>query len=111
MSYLENTHKDNVLSVALSPGDGLLLERVAYDKYNTISTTVHPVMVRLVKQKEEIDHFRKEIVSYICQREVVAKAFTRWLCYFDDHREEFYVSLNPKKSAESGDKAEIATQI
>lgn len=66
LGYLENTHRDNVLSVALSPGDGLLLERVAYDKYNTISTTKHPVMVRLVKQKEEIDQFRREIVSFIC---------------------------------------------
>ena len=30
-SFVENAHRDNSLMVALSPGDGLLLERVAYD--------------------------------------------------------------------------------
>ena len=38
-NFVQNTHKDNVMEVALSPGDGLLLERVAYDKYNTLPKT------------------------------------------------------------------------
>lgn len=32
--FVENTHKDNVMMVAIAPGDGLLCEKVAYDKYN-----------------------------------------------------------------------------
>lgn len=38
-SFVENTHRDNSLQVALSPGDGLLCERVAYDQYNRLPTT------------------------------------------------------------------------
>lgn len=32
--FIHNSHKDNVMQIALAPGDGLMLERVAYDKYN-----------------------------------------------------------------------------
>jgi tRNA U38,U39,U40 pseudouridine synthase TruA len=32
--FIPNTQRDNVVNVALAPGDGLLLERVSYDKYN-----------------------------------------------------------------------------
>src|SRR5687767_11029403 len=35
--FLYNTLKDNVMNVALAPGDGLLLEKVCYDKYNEIN--------------------------------------------------------------------------
>lgn len=35
-NFLSNTLKDNVMNVALAPGDGLLLEKVCYDKYNEI---------------------------------------------------------------------------
>ena len=38
-SFVDNTHLDNSLQVALSPGDGLLLERVAYDQYNSLPQT------------------------------------------------------------------------
>jgi len=34
--FVANTHKDNHLQVALAPGDGLLLEKVAYDRYNDL---------------------------------------------------------------------------
>lgn len=32
--FLANTFTENGVSVALAPGDGLMLEKVAYDKYN-----------------------------------------------------------------------------
>lgn len=32
--FIANTLKDNVVNVAIAPGDGLLLEKVGYDKYN-----------------------------------------------------------------------------
>lgn len=32
--FFNNTFNDNKINVALAPGDGLLLEKVAYDKYN-----------------------------------------------------------------------------
>jgi len=46
--FIANTHKDNVMQTVLAPGDGLLLEKVGYDKYNTLSTTELPVMLKLV---------------------------------------------------------------
>ena len=90
---MANTHKNNVMEVALSPGDGLLLERVAYDKYNTLPNTPEPVMIKFVSQEEEIFEYRKIIVSYIARREIIDKAFTCWLCWFDDKREDYYVPL------------------
>ena len=92
-SFIENAHKDNTLHVALSPGDGLLLERVAYDKYNHLPSTQQPVMIRTVVQQKEVDEYRKVLLSYIAKREINDKAFTRWLCFFDDNKEEYYVSL------------------
>ena len=90
-NFVSNTHKDNVMEVALSPGDGLLLERVAYDQYNRMPTTQEPVMLKLVSQEEEVQKFREYVVSYIAKRELKDNAFTCWLCWLDDNREEFYI--------------------
>jgi tRNA U38,U39,U40 pseudouridine synthase TruA len=32
--FMKNTFTNNGVLVALAPGDGLLLEKVAYDRYN-----------------------------------------------------------------------------
>lgn len=48
--FVANTHRDNVMQTILAPGDGLFLERVAYNKYNSLSTTKEPVMLKLVAQ-------------------------------------------------------------
>ena len=104
-SFIENTHRDNSLNVALSPGDGLLLERVAYDNYNHLPTTQQPVMIRTVAQQREVDDYRKTLLSYIAEREIRDKAFTRWLCYFDDNKEDYYVTLSG-----SGDE-QVAAEI
>ena len=43
--------KDNKVNVVLSPGDGLLLEKVGYDKYNSIKQNKKSeIMIRLVVQ-------------------------------------------------------------
>ena len=91
-----------MLQVALAPGDGLLLENVAYDNYNRQTTTKFPVMMQMVHQKAEVEAFRKEIVSYIAQREIKERAFTCWLCYLDDNKEDYYIQL--KKTSEGENK-------
>ena len=53
----------------------------------------------MVHQKVEVEDFRKEIVSYIAQREIKEKAFTCWLCYLDDNKEDYYIQL--KKDGEN----------
>ena len=35
--YLANTMTNNGVQVALAPGDGLMLEKVAYDRYNDMN--------------------------------------------------------------------------
>mmetsp|Transcript_15811 Transcript_15811/g.11472 ORF Transcript_15811/g.11472 Transcript_15811/m.11472 type:complete len:151 (+) Transcript_15811:830-1282(+) len=37
-SFIANTQRDNTVNVALAPGDGLLLEKVCYDKYNEVNS-------------------------------------------------------------------------
>jgi len=54
----------------MAPGDGLLCEKVAYDKYNELPTTKDPIMLKLKLQKLEVDSFRDEIVQYIAEREI-----------------------------------------
>ena len=47
--FIANTLKDNVVNVALAPGDGLLLEKVGYDKYNSLENNKkNNIMVQLV---------------------------------------------------------------
>ena len=50
-------------------------------------------MIRTRKQQDEVDDYRNVLLSYIAEREIKDKAFTRWLCYFDDNKEDFYVQL------------------
>jgi hypothetical protein len=92
--FMANTHKDNVMNVALAPGQGLLLEEVSYDKYNRLPATQQPVMLKSVAQQSEVKAFREQLVGFIGRREVEEKVFTKWLCWFDDNKEDHYVSLN-----------------
>lgn len=66
-------------------------------------------MIKTVAQKAEVDAYRKELVSYIAQREIKDRAFTRWLCYFDDNKENHYVTLKPGAGTEQV-QAEILNQ-
>lgn len=48
------------------------------------------------------------MLSYICEREIKGKAFTRWLCFFDDNKEDYYVQLGTSGSGQV--QAEILNQ-
>ena len=64
-NFIANTHRNNSMHIALAPGDGLLLEKVAYDKYNSLPMTKEPIYISLVSSLKEVDTFREGIVSYI----------------------------------------------
>ena len=81
--------------MALSPGDGLLLEKVAYEKYNELTTTHSPIMITQISTKAEVIDFRNEIARFIASREIKDKAFTRWLSWFDDNRDNHYIDFEP----------------
>lgn len=55
-----------------------------------------------------MDDYRKTLLSYIAEREIRDKAFTRWLCYFDDNKEDYFVTLSG--SGEEQVAAEILNQ-
>jgi hypothetical protein len=97
---VENTHKDNVMMVAIAPGDGLLCEKVAYDKYNELPTTADPIMVKLKVQRLEIESYRDELLQYIGEREITVKAFMCWMVWLDDNRSDYYIDYYKGKSTE-----------
>jgi hypothetical protein len=79
--FLLHTFKDNFLNVCLAPGDGLLLEEVRYDKYNSLNDNKKgEIMLKYVAQSQEVRLFREGIVKHIAKRELVDRAFSRWLC-------------------------------
>ena len=44
-----------------------------------------------MSQTEEVNDYRKAIVSHIAQRELTNKAFISWLSWFDDNCEDYYL--------------------
>ena len=91
--FLANTMTNNGVLVALAPGDGLMLERVAYDRYNEFNTEKKAdIMVQRVGQTNELEAYRKQLVSHIAQRELKAKAFVAWMSWFDDTCADHYVT-------------------
>lgn len=90
--FLANTFTENGVNVALAPGDGLMLERVAYDRYNEFNTAKkQDVMIQLVQQTEEIEQYRRKLVSHIAQRELKDRAFLSWVSWFDDNCEQYFI--------------------
>ena len=65
-NFLKNTFTNNGVLVALAPGDGLMLEKVSYDRYNEFNTTKkNDIMIQRVTQTKELDEYRKMLVSHI----------------------------------------------
>lgn len=91
--FFGNTFTHNGFNVALAPGDGLMLERVAYDRYNEFNAAKKSdIMVMRVNQTEEIESYRKSIVSHIAKRELESRAYLCWLSWFDDNCETYYIT-------------------
>ena len=89
---MKNTFTNNGVLVALAPGDGLLLEKVCYDRYNeTNAQKKSDVMIQKVSQTEEIEAYRKKIVSHVAKRELQSKAYLSWLAWFDDNCSDYYI--------------------
>lgn len=64
--FIENSLKDNEVNVPTAPGEGLMLNRVAYDRYNRdkkrlIKEDIQPWDSKL----DEIEQYRVELVKYI----------------------------------------------
>ena len=70
-NFMANTFTENGVNIALAPGDGLMLEKVSYERYNEFNTAKkNDIMIQKVSQTEEIEVFRNHIVSHIAKREL-----------------------------------------
>ena len=79
-NFVPNTLRDNVVNVALAPGDGLMLERVCYDKYNANKKDKkNDIMIKLVAQSKEVQDYREMLIRHIAKREIEEKAFIKWM--------------------------------
>ena len=91
---MENSFTNNGVLVALAPGDGLMLEKVAYDTYNQFNTAKKAgIHLNLVKQQDEVKEYRKNLVAHIAARELKGRAYLSWLSWFDDNATEYYVEI------------------
>ena len=90
--FMNNSFSHNGCLVALAPGDGLMLEKVAYDRYNEHNTEKKSdIMIQRVTQDEELQEYRKLLVCHIAKRELQTKAYTNWLSWFDDNCPDYYI--------------------
>ncbi len=57
--FILNTFRDNCMHVCLAPGDGLMLDKVGYDKYNeNEERKKERVQIKLESQRQEVEEFR-----------------------------------------------------
>jgi len=90
--FMANSFTNNGVLVALAPGDGLMLERVCYDRYNEHNTAKKgDVMIQRVEQTKELEEYREQIVAHIAKRELESKAYISWLSWFDDNCADYYI--------------------
>ena len=50
-------------------------------------------MLKFVAQSNEVKTFREDIVRHIAKRELTDRAFSRWLCQFDNFCEDYYIKV------------------
>ena len=48
-------------------------------------------MLKFVAQSNEVKTFREDIVRHIAKRELTDRAYSRWLCQFDNFCEDYYI--------------------
>jgi len=82
--------RHEVMTIPLAPGEGLILNRVLYDKYNKMKGDSKIDVVIPEEDKEEIEKFKKELIECIVNQELEKKAFSNWIKEFDakENKEE-----------------------
>lgn len=92
-NFLKNTFTNNGVLVALAPGDGLMLEKVSYDRYNQDNaSSKNAIMIQRVSQTQELNEYREMLVSHIAQRELKSRSYIAWLSWFDDNCQDHYIT-------------------
>ncbi len=63
--FIENSLKDNCMNVPTAPGEGLMLNRVAFDRYNKYQKELKVPVLPFEHKKEDMEEFRKGLVKFI----------------------------------------------
>ena len=63
--FIENSLKDNCINVPTAPGEGLMLNRVAFDRYNEHQRELKELIKPWEDKAGEMEEFRKGIVKFI----------------------------------------------
>ncbi|CAI2369506.1 unnamed protein product [Moneuplotes crassus] len=87
--FIENSLKDNQINVPTAPGEGLMLNRVAFDRYNKYQRELKAPILPFEHKKEEMEEFRVGLVKFICSTEKNTNCFTKWLGWMHEARSNF----------------------
>lgn len=61
-SFIENSLKENEVNVATAPGEGLMLNRVAFDMYNKHQRELKEPIKAWDSKQDDIEEYRTYIV-------------------------------------------------
>lgn len=64
-SFLDHSLKDNQMTVPTAPGEGLMLNKVAFDIYNRSKRELREKIQPWESKLDEIEQFRIDLVNYI----------------------------------------------
>ncbi|CAD8178392.1 unnamed protein product [Paramecium pentaurelia] len=98
-TFIDNTFFKNQLRIILAPAEGLFLNRISFEGYNT----KFDIPQRLEIEEEDqikIDQFRPTIVDFICEQEIKNQTFSNWLKILKEK------NFNIEEEEENNNKAE-----
>lgn len=87
--FIKNSLKDNDVNVPTAPGEGLMLNRVAYDRYNEKQRDLKYPIKPWDSKLDEVESYRVDLVKYICSTEKNTTAFTQWLGWMHEAKSNF----------------------
>ena len=88
-AFIDNSLKDNDTNIPTAPGEGLMLNRVAFDRYNYHKKELKDPIEPWDHKLEEIEKFRVELVNFIWATEKNTHAFTQWLAWMHESKSNF----------------------
>ena len=94
-TYIDNSLKHNSMKIPIAPGEGLMLNRVAYDHYNSIkdhrkSNKGEVSVPDCPKLKRELEDFRLDLVRFVGSQEREKQVFARWLAMLDYNKDDYF---------------------
>ena len=84
---IQNSFKENLFITPLAPGDGLMLGKVCYDRYNKVKMKDTDCVELPETDEGLIEDFKLVLLKYISQDELKDNIFINWLKKLDESGE------------------------